>query len=570
MYKDTAQSQDETPTSKAPNSTISGVTSVEDTASITVTSKTSKVNSICDRFLTHLTTGSKPTAKTLRNIITAHVCKQPPDLEAGLFVIATLQSSQSGSESELVERAAEHICFLADVNTLYSTSLGLYNIDLALLIAQQSQKDPREYLPYLQSLQSLPDIRRRFTIDNDLGRHTKALKHLQSLGLDEFEELKRYVQKHELYNQAIDLYRYQDEQMHSLTKLYADFLCTRNRFAEAGLAYDFLGDYASASESYRQAGLWREALSSVMLAPSPTSDDIEVQALARDLAASCEETKDFSSAALIHSDYLDDAEAAVRLYCKAHEIPEALRLVGRARRPEWLESVVDPGLVEGVASLSEMLGEMREQLRNQVPRLRELRQKKMDDPLAFYDGGLGGAVGDGVDIPDNISLAPTDATTSGGTFMTRYTGRSAGTINTQTSRRTSKNRRREERKRARGKKGTVYEEEYLVNSIARLIDRVNAISPDAIKLVEGLLRRRMRERALNLERLTSEVVEACRMVVSEVFQVDEKKEASEGVSELGERPLGPDGVVWDSLESMGKKIEPPVVKEFKRLSVLGS
>jgi elongator complex protein 1 len=43
-------------------------------------------------------------------------------------------------QSPLTDKAAEHICFLADVNQLYDTALGLYNLDLALLIAQQSQK----------------------------------------------------------------------------------------------------------------------------------------------------------------------------------------------------------------------------------------------------------------------------------------------------------------------------------------------------------------------------------------------------------------------------------------------
>jgi elongator complex protein 1 len=44
------------------------------------------------------------------------------------------------SNDPLMDKAAEHICFLADVNQLYDTALGLYNLDLALLIAQQSQK----------------------------------------------------------------------------------------------------------------------------------------------------------------------------------------------------------------------------------------------------------------------------------------------------------------------------------------------------------------------------------------------------------------------------------------------
>lgn len=36
--------------------------------------------------------------------------------------------------------AVEHLCFLVDVNKLYDNALGLYDINLTLLVAQQSQK----------------------------------------------------------------------------------------------------------------------------------------------------------------------------------------------------------------------------------------------------------------------------------------------------------------------------------------------------------------------------------------------------------------------------------------------
>lgn len=34
----------------------------------------------------------------------------------------------------------EHICFLADINRLFDGALGIYDLQLTLLIAQQSQK----------------------------------------------------------------------------------------------------------------------------------------------------------------------------------------------------------------------------------------------------------------------------------------------------------------------------------------------------------------------------------------------------------------------------------------------
>ncbi len=46
----------------------------------------------------------------------------------------------TGEDISQAEKAVEHICFLADVNRLYEHALGLYDLELTLLVAQQSQK----------------------------------------------------------------------------------------------------------------------------------------------------------------------------------------------------------------------------------------------------------------------------------------------------------------------------------------------------------------------------------------------------------------------------------------------
>lgn len=193
--------------------------------------------------------------------------------------------------------------------------------------------------------------------------------------------------------------------------------------------------------------------------------------------------------------------------------------------------------------------------------------------MAFYDGVDVTGAGN-VDIPDNISLAPTD-TTSGGTFMTRYTRATTGTLDSRTSRKTSKNKRREERKRARGKKGTVYEEEYLVNSIERLVERANGMQEEVQRLVEGLMRRGMRERAGAVEGAVVEVMERCKQAVGEMYP-QQPGEGVEGVNGVDGgvgadeiKPTGGDATLWDSFAEVGKKREVPVVKAFERLSLLG-
>lgn len=50
--------------------------------------KGSKINRICDAFLSVL---KNKIDTNLQNLITAHVCKSPPDLDAGLQIVANLR-----------------------------------------------------------------------------------------------------------------------------------------------------------------------------------------------------------------------------------------------------------------------------------------------------------------------------------------------------------------------------------------------------------------------------------------------------------------------------------------------
>lgn len=106
----------------------------------------------------------------------------------------------------------------------------------------------------------------------------------------------------------------------------------------------------------------------------------------------------------------------------------------------------------------------------------------------------------------------TEATTSGSLF-TRYTQQSTGTRGTRAS---SKNRRREERKRARGKKGTIYEEEYLVNSVIRLMQRVQDIREEVMQLIVALMMIDKRREAEEIQKSFAGLVEDIRNCAPEV------------------------------------------------------
>lgn len=557
MYKETRVSRDL-------ENDIPVVNGINGTApQLPALTKSSKVNRICDAVLEILKTR---TATNLQNIITAHVCKSPPALDDGLLVVAQLIKD----DSAMADKAVEHICFLADVNKLYDNSLGLYDLDLALLVAQQSQKDPREYLPFMQNLQQMTELRRRFSIDDHLSRHVKALSHLYAL--DAFSELQTYTQKHSLYQAALSLYRYNLSQHATITSLYAQHLESKSSFKESALAYESLHNYPKATSCYLSSGpsSWRETLFCALSQAPPLSGPALTD-LATSLYDALIESKDYFAAATIQLDYLFSIPNACRAFCRGYFFADALHLIALKNNPSLLEEVIDPCLGEALASSTELLAECKAQLLAQVPRIRELRAKALADPLAFYEGERGG---DG-ELPDDVSVAASSRLSTNRSLFTRYTGKgsqgqSLGTAGTGVSRATSKNRRREERKRARGKKGSVYEEEYLVASVGRLIDRVESVRGEVGRLVIGLVRRGMWERARAVEGSLAEVVGMCQGCVPEVFGTDALPTPSGAIGEDGYRPVGGDAVLQESIEAAGKRKEPPVIAAFERLSLLGT
>ncbi|KAE9377847.1 elongator complex protein-like protein 1 [Stipitochalara longipes BDJ] len=557
MYKETRVSRDFETSIPVVNGTN------EPLPAPSILAKLSKVNTICDAVLEVLKTR---TATNLQNIITANVCKSPPALDDGLLVVAQLMKD----DSAMADKAVEHICFLTDVNKLYDNALGLYDLDLALLVAQQSQKDPREYLPFMQNLQEMTELRRCFSIDDHLSRHTKALSHLHTL--DAFTELQTYTQKHSLYQSALSLYRYNPTQHATITSLYAQYLESKSSFKEAALAYESLHNYLKATSCYLSSGpsSWRETLFCALSQEPPLSGPALTD-LATSLYDALIESKDYFAAATIQLEYLSSIRNACRAFCKGYFFADALHLVALKNAPELLEEVIDPGLGEALASSTELLAECKAQLLAQVPRIRELRAKALADPLAFYEGERGG---DG-ELPDDVSVAASSHLSTNRSLFTRYTGKgsqgqSLGTAGTGVSRATSKNRRREERKRARGKKGSVYEEEYLVASVGRLIDRVESVRGEVGRLVVGLVRRGMWERARAVEGSLAEVVGMSQACVPEVFGTDELTATSAEAGEDGYRPVGGDAVLQESIDAAGKRKEPPVIAAFEKLSLLGT
>ena len=465
----------------------------------------SKVNRICEAILNVLL---KPEyfTKYLQTILTAYACEKPANLTEALTLIGNMDNQ------EQKETAVTHLCFLQDVNKLYRTCLGLYDVKLTLVIAQQSQMDPKEYLPFLQNLHVQPELQRKFLIDDYLKNYELALKWLHEQGETAHEEFDDYVVLHELYKPALKIYTYDKTRTNTVMGLFAEHLREKKDYGEAGVIFEYLADLENALQCYVMAKKWKQALSLVEKASDLSEKLIET---AEKLVESLTDDHKYSDAAEIEYQFLGNVEASIKLYCKQYWYDHAILLAEKSKKPELIESIVDVQINEGFGVIAELLADCKGQMNSQLKRLRELRTKKQEDPFSFY------GTPDDLDTPDNVSVAASETSTTP-SFFTRYTGKTAGTAKTGASRRTAKNKKREERKRAKGRKGTIYEEEYLIKSVGRLLERLDQTQPDTLKLIEGLLRRHMKEQAYQIQKNWCELIDFIKENIDEIHNMSEK------------------------------------------------
>ena len=113
----------------------------------------------------------------------------------------------------------------------------------------------------------------------------------------------------------------------------------------------------------------------------------------------------------------------------------------------------------------------------------------------------------------------------------------------------------------------MYEEEYLVNSVGRLIERANAVGDEVARLVEGLMRRGMRERAVVVSAAMEEVEGLCKACVPEVWQVGEVRKQGQGQGGDDHGEGDKDGIPE---EEQSRKMQAPTVKGFETLSLIAT
>ncbi|KAJ3149243.1 hypothetical protein HDU89_003961 [Geranomyces variabilis] len=475
-----------------------------------------KVNGICDTVRTALETVDAP--RYVHSILTTDVKKAPPDLETAMRRILTIKLSGS---ADAADAALKYVIFLADVDKLYDVALGMYDFPLALMVAQHSQKDPREYLPFLSELQKLETNYQRFRIDDHLGKRETALAHLAKAGEEHYNACLAYAERHGTYKAALRVFKSDPVKRRDALRLYAVDLDQRSEYADAALLYHAAGDHRLAIASYVRACKWREAFS---LAPRADFTKAETVSMAVDLADELARRTQFSDAARVLHEHAGRAEEAVRVLVQGGLWSEAERVACATGNEAMLDSCVAPGVREAFDHALDEVRDMSAEVDKRVDRLARFREEKtrlLAQALARGgdDEGENDSRLDDIDMfSDTTSMATTRIT-----GRSDYTGRtgltSMGSHATTRTARTKKGKRKAEMKRNTGR-DKAFEDEYLVKCLRGLIERSNNMRPDILALVRALLVHDREDDARTIQHAFRDLVAKLAGRMDEIFRPD--------------------------------------------------
>ncbi|XP_076997441.1 elongator complex protein 1 isoform X1 [Tamandua tetradactyla] len=460
-----------------------------------------KVDLICDAMRAAME--SVNPHKYCLSILTSHVKKTTPELEIVLQKVHELQeNAPSVPDAVSAEEALKYLLLLVDVNELYDHSLGTYDFDLVLMVAEKSQKDPKEYLPFLNMLKKMEPNYQRFTIDKYLKRYEKAIGHLSKCGPEYFPECLNLIKDKNLYNEALKLYPSNSQQYKDISIAYGEHLLQTHLDELAGLVFARCGAHERALEAFLMCGSWQQAL--CMAAQLNFTQD-QLAGLGRTLAGKLVEQRKHSEAATVLEQYAQDYEEAVLLLLEGTAWEEALRMVYKYNRLDIIETNIKPSILEAQKNYMAFLDSQTAMFNRHKKRLLVVRELKEQAQQMNLDNEV--RLGLESDLFSDTSSVLSASDRSG-----RYSH-----SNSRISARSSKNRRKAERKKHSLKEGSPLEDLALLEALNEVIQSIEKLKDEIHQILKVLFLFEFDEQARELQKAFEDTLQLMERSIPEIW-----------------------------------------------------
>jgi elongator complex protein 1 len=423
-----------------------------------------KVNHVCDTLRSLME--KKDAEKYLLPILTTLVCKDPPEIEKALLTVQRLRKSEleaSGASSTTTmsssmtsEKALKYLVFLVDVNRLYDIALGMYDFDLVILVAQKSQKDPREYLPFLADLQKQDQFYQRYSIDAHLAKWESALVNLSKAGTERFNECLALIEKRNLYNFALTVF--QGEERNSVLEIYGDHLHAQKAYAKAILAYRSGNKLQKAFETAKCDSNWRQAVALGHQLGIPTQSPEDWTQHLNDLATLCHDRFKYEDAATVLEQLLGRPTEALAVLLEGYLWDHAQLLCHKHGLSAKIETDLVPAALAAQQTILTTIQEKTVKLSKYHNRLITVRANKylqaQSESMPMIEGS------------ETSSMYSGSSQSSSASSSTKKSAKSSKSAKSNKSSRSSRS---ASKGKVSGRKGSPHEEQFLVQEIPGLL-----------------------------------------------------------------------------------------------------
>lgn len=414
--------------------------------------------------------------KFLLPILTSYVKMTKSQMDVALRRVQELKDTKDNKHIVSAEEGLRHLLYIADVNELFDVALGTYDFDLVMMVAEKSQKDPKEYLPFLNELKKLEEDYMKFKINVHLRRFRKALECI-SHGRDHMEECMNLIVSENLYRDALQIFANNHDMHYAVCESYASYLMSRQHYNEAGMMYMRAQRMEDAMNAYKMAGNWKMVL---VVGAKLKLNKEEMTDLCYALVENLIDKRLYADAAWIYEDYMKNEEEAVDLLVKASQWEDALRVAYRYGRPDLVDTNIKPGCIEQGETCLHELDRLRDTFTHYCSRLETAREVKEKQHLDILEGK-------GEANLDSDLYSDTSTVTGISYTQSHTIGSRSGSSMSGKTFRSSKNRKKLERKKYSTKEGSAYEDLGLVVALYETITTVDQMATSVTALATILV-----------------------------------------------------------------------------------
>jgi elongator complex protein 1 len=402
-----------------------------------------KIQLICSSLMKEMKKNEK---KYISSILTTY--KKMNQLEEALFYLKEMKDRELSEEVGL-----KYLIFLSNVDELYDIALGMYDVELVLLIAKKSQKDPKEYLRFFEEISKFKNVDyQHYKIDLHLKKYGKALKQLSKCQQEiESKEILSFIDKYALYVEAIPLFPSLYEWIHDQ---YGDYLKKEKKFKQSAHVYLKGNQWEKAQFSFIQCG---DVVHTFSLSKKLLQTKEKVIQVSKDLISILTLQLEFKKISFILVEYLNNVEDSILLLCKHSYWNDAIQYSLQYNRLDLLETNIKPSLLSSFKEMLDFIFMEFDKMKKHLERLIQVRQElSMKSNVIYY---IGGEFHEKEEFNDAFSDTSSVASGYSGVSIMSTTSNSSGKQSIA----------RSKSKRNKLKKGSPFEEDLLVKRLYSLI-----------------------------------------------------------------------------------------------------